>query len=424
MSRGSDVALRPPVQANADMVRADMAGSESTETTPQSVRAGDDEVWARMMQTMTSKDAAGTAQDQTRLATCLTTRPDSEPLRKRVKFGGEPFAHSMLPHMDGHAELSPSTAFRRSSEPGRRLVRGNIAPKAVHPIGKAPWLHANCKAHLDLLAHLAPEDQFYLYEMKKVFYFPQRSVIDALVKVFFESVYPLMPIIDRSTVLCFCEDMYRHAPSSPLLLHSILFTSCQYADLSIVLEAGFQSLADAKCYFYQCAKVLYCHDCEPDSLLTVQALALLGFWWADYCEEKDMRFWVGCAVNMALGMGMHKPVPESMNMPRSQNVVWRRLFWSLYVSQSEFTSCSALGRKEADVSPPLSSRPVSTPLPSHWVCPFSFVPPIAISNLFLRPILTRMTRNHPEGSPDRTYQHVFFPGSLRIRFIQQSSKLN
>lgn len=195
-------------------------------------------------------------------------------------------------------------------------------------------MHANCQAHLDLLAHLPPEDQFYLFHTKQVFCFPPRSVVDKLLTLFFESIYPLMPTVSRSNLQSLCRDLYRHTPSSPLLLHAFLFVACQFADLSLLRPAGFTSTWEAKHYFYQRAKLLYCHDCEVDTLRTLQALIFMSYWWADYSEEKDMRYWAGCAVSLALTMGMHKPVPESIAMHPSQNALWRRIFWSIFVSRS------------------------------------------------------------------------------------------
>jgi hypothetical protein len=168
--------------------------------------------------------------------------------------------------------------------------------------------------------------------MKNVFSFPQRSVSDQLLYVFLESVFPLFPIFDRRELLLWHERLYSHQESYPLLFHSLYFSACQFADERLIRDAGFSSVVEARIYFFRRAKALYSADCEPDHVIVVQSLILLSFWWMDYTEEKDMRYWVTCAVNLALTMGMHKKLPKSLNLSNARRKLWRRLFWTLYVS--------------------------------------------------------------------------------------------
>jgi len=333
--RRSEAAIQQAGQGNTDAETAPSVLPGSTSSPMQDVRqrapTGDDEIWTRMMENVSHADADSTNK-RTSPTTSSSTQPGSEPLRKRVKFSGEPLAHSMLPHMDGHTEILLGLSGQGIATVDRRNFRVTNPPQAIHPQGTGPWLHANCQAHLDLLAHLKPEDQYYLYHMKKVFYFPPRSVTDALITIFFESVYPLLPVVDRRSVLFHGEMMYHRRQSSPLLFHSILFAACQFANESLLHDAGFNSIPEAKVYFFQCAKMLYSHDCEPDHLSVVQSLIFLTYWWMDYVEEKDMRYWVSCAVNMALTMGMHKTVAKSIDMSPVREAVWRRIFWTLFVS--------------------------------------------------------------------------------------------
>jgi hypothetical protein len=184
---------------------------------------------------------------------------------------------------------------------------------------------------MDLLRHLPLEDRYYLYNMKRVFKFPQRSVTTELIRAFFRSVYPLHPIVDRHVVADLYERLYTQQQSSPLLLHAMFFCASLYVDELVLREAGFQNSLEARIYFGTRARILYSYDCEPDHLVVVQTLILLSFWWMEYTEEKDMRYWMSCAVNLALTMGMHKTLPQSLNMSSASRRLWRRIFWTLFV---------------------------------------------------------------------------------------------
>ncbi|KIX97745.1 uncharacterized protein Z520_06523 [Fonsecaea multimorphosa CBS 102226] len=329
------------------------AGSLSAQNAKQPAATGDEDVWARMIEN--SDNTANIWSEKGSSLDCSSMGRIDKPVYKFVKFRGEPMAHSMLPHLEGHTEVSVDAVEQRYSGIDRTYFHRFNAPRAHRPQGKAPWLHASCDAHCNLLAHLPKEDQFYLYSIKKVFSFPQRSVTERLLVIFIESCYPLMPIFDRQTVLQLYEAMYMNRPSSPLLFHAILFTACHFADPPLLLEAGFNSVLEAKVYFFRRAKILYFHDCEQDHMFVVQALILMTFWWMEYTEEKDMRFWVGCAVNLALSMGMNKLGVKTIDLAPAQELVWRRTFWTLFCR--EHTIAVALGLpfllnlKDCDLEP-------------------------------------------------------------------------
>jgi hypothetical protein len=120
-----------------------------------------------------------------------------------------------------------------------------------------------------------------------------------------------------------------------------MFVACQGMDESQLHDAGFESVASAQVYFFRRAQLLYTFDCEPDHLLVLQSLIFLSYWWKDYTEEKDMRYWMGCAVKLAFFMGMHKTVPPSFEMSPHRRALWRRMFWALFVSDSaDDVSCA------------------------------------------------------------------------------------
>jgi hypothetical protein len=236
--------------------------------------------------------------------------------------------------MNGHAELLSTIDNQGSQRVQRKDLVSHVGPKALRPYGKSPWVQADCQHHLDLLGHLPPEDRYYLFNMKKVFYFPQKSIGEALILTFFESVYPLLPIVDKNLVTDQFAMLYTGQQSSPLLFHALMFCACQYVDAQQLHNAGFGTITSAKSYFFEKARLLYQFNCEPEHTVVVQSLILMSYWWMDYTEEKDMRYWLSCAVNLALSMGMHKTVPKTLNMPTGRHRLWRRIFWTLFASIS------------------------------------------------------------------------------------------
>jgi hypothetical protein len=296
-------------------------------TEPGSVTA-DDAVWVRGLQQLNGKQQEDTSAFEVRHAQ-LVNQPTNR--SKRIRFSGETLSHCILPNMDGHAEIPPSPDEKIMAPVDREILRqgSTISNNTVESV---PWKWADCQAHMDLLGSLPEEDRYYLYMTKKVFRFPLRSIADKLIALFFSIIYPLYPIVDRQHTVESYQKLQSDQGSSPLLFHAIFYSACQYAPEHLLREAGFSGLAEAKSYFFQRAKLLHSFDCEPNQVHVVQSLMLLSSWWMDYTEEKETRYWLGSAVHLALTMGMHRTVPGSLDMSPANISLWRRIFWSLYVS--------------------------------------------------------------------------------------------
>lgn len=127
---------------------------------------------------------------------------------------------------------------------------------------------------------------------------------------------------------------------SPLLIHSVFFAACQYVDEAILQDAGFEKRSMAQEYFHSRTALLYSLDCEKNQLVLLQSLIFISPWWRDYSEEKDIRFWTTCACNTAFSMGLHKAIPPSSRLSPHQRSLWRRIFWTLFVSTPPAVSLS------------------------------------------------------------------------------------
>ena len=131
--------------------------------------------------------------------------------------------------------------------------------------------------------------------------FPSPAICDILLHAYFEWFHPCFPILDRSQV----QDDYHENKISPLLLQAILFigvSMCSDAGLS---ATGYKDRYQAKGTFYWRAKEIYDVGWENDTIIKLQSLFLLSFWRGGPTEERDVRFWLGAAIDLAQKKGMH-----------------------------------------------------------------------------------------------------------------------
>lgn len=308
-------------------------GSSNGSTGGVSVTA-DDAVWVRGLEQV-NKESQGNSEPRYSQG---GNRNSHGHHSKRIRFSGETLAHSILPNMDGHAEIPPSPDDKVMAPVDRELLRQGAPTVSDDILEGNPWKWADCQAHMDILRHLPEEDRHYLYMAKKVFRIPLPSIADKLIALFFRFVYPLYPIVDRQNTVESYEKLQNDQGSSPLLFHAIFFSACQYAPEHLLREAGFSNVAEAKSHFFQRAKLLHAFDCEPNQIHVIQSLMLLSSWWMDYAEEKETRYWLSSAVHLALTMGMHRTVSESVEMSQAHTILWRRIFWLLLVNPPCTTS--------------------------------------------------------------------------------------
>lgn len=168
--------------------------------------------------------------------------------------------------------------------------------------------------------------------MKNVLLFPSRQVTEAYMISFIAYVLPGYPVIDRNQLQRMYNLFVEGVVVSPLLFHSIFYAASQYVDEGVFKQAGFESRSEGKGYFYRRAALLYSMDCERDQLLVVQSIIFISTWKFGYGEEKDTRHWIGCAFKLVQDMGMHASVSQSSKMTADERSIWRRTFWTVFVS--------------------------------------------------------------------------------------------
>ncbi|KAJ6130937.1 hypothetical protein N7523_001397 [Penicillium sp. IBT 18751x] len=173
--------------------------------------------------------------------------------------------------------------------------------------------------------------------------FPLPAICDILLHAYFEWFHPCFPILDRSQV----QGDYHENKLSPLLLQAILFigvSMCSDTNLSVT---GYEDRYKAKAAFYWRAKEIYDVGWEADTIIKLQSLFLLSFWRGGPTEERDVRFWLGAAIDLAQKKGMHVMSKLPFLSERDQKI-WKRIWWALYVRDQQTSAALGLPSRIRD----------------------------------------------------------------------------
>ncbi|PPJ50280.1 hypothetical protein CBER1_04886 [Cercospora berteroae] len=157
------------------------------------------------------------------------------------------------------------------------------------------------------------------------FDFPPAATIDALLHVYFESVHPNAPILQRAQ---FISD-YEQRTCSPFLLQSMLANVVPYASEVLIQYAGYSDRATAQRSFFLKAKRLYDFGHEKSQLRLLQGCIILSSLSFSYSIEYDFHFWFNNAVRIATQMGLHRDSTIEVT-PDLERTLLRRIWWVLY----------------------------------------------------------------------------------------------
>jgi hypothetical protein len=131
---------------------------------------------------------------------------------------------------------------------------------------------------------------------------PEKEIRDEFMRNFFKYIYPGFPVLDRTGF----AEQYQKGQSSLLLLQTLMFLATTVCDESLITRAGFPDRLHARQTFFKRAKALYDADYEQDQVILTSVLFLLSFWWACPEDQKDSWFWLGAAISLAQGLGLHR----------------------------------------------------------------------------------------------------------------------
>lgn len=204
---------------------------------------------------------------------------------------------------------------------------------------------------------------------------PPRDKIEGYTKVFFERVWPIVPVVDQAALQAeidhvldlqsrFAEAFYAHLTPINVTNLSII-----YAVICIGVDETAGRLTKMSTTYLTAAYGLYGHLVALPYATSVQALTLLAV--ALRGQSKDGQAWqvLGQAIRIAHSIGLHKPahtqggprapVPSLVSSPLNN-----RLWWSCYalerVMQLECGRPSQLGDKDME-TPPSGLASTGTP---------------------------------------------------------------
>ncbi|KAJ5150838.1 uncharacterized protein N7482_010090 [Penicillium canariense] len=173
--------------------------------------------------------------------------------------------------------------------------------------------------------------------------FPLPAICDVLLQAYFEWFHPLFPILDRSQV----QNDYQSRTISPLLLQAMLFIGVSLCSDRALNTTGFNNRYKAKGLFYWRAKEIYDVGWETDTMIKLQSIFLLSFWRGGPTEERDVRYWLGTATDLAQKKGMHVMSKLTFLGTRDQKI-WKRIWWALYVRDQQTSAALGLPSRIRD----------------------------------------------------------------------------
>ncbi|KAH7196500.1 fungal-specific transcription factor domain-containing protein [Fusarium flagelliforme] len=180
---------------------------------------------------------------------------------------------------------------------------------------------------------------------------PSKDIMDRLIYIFFDTVHPPWPVVDRRLFL----QSYKAGQASTLLLHAMFVVTYIFCEEDLIKDAGFSDRVAARKHHYLRAKTLYDVDHETDRDLLAASLHLLGFWWNGPDDQKDAWFWLGCATSYAQSLGLHRSTVTSRLSPEKR-ALRKRIWWSIYTRDRHTAAC--LGKpcrirdEDCDIEPP------------------------------------------------------------------------
>lgn len=168
---------------------------------------------------------------------------------------------------------------------------------------------------------------------------PPKELCDELVESYFKWVAPVVPIINRSRFMRQYQDPSN--PPSLLLLHAICLAGSRVCTKMQLMDSNGSPISAAT-LFYQRAKALYDANYEEDRVALVQALILMGWYWEEPVKvTRNVFYWLGLAVTVAQGFGMHRNAERS-RLSTVDKRLWKRIWWTLFTRDRSVAA--ALGR--------------------------------------------------------------------------------
>ncbi|OBS24503.1 hypothetical protein FPOA_05044 [Fusarium poae] len=173
------------------------------------------------------------------------------------------------------------------------------------------------------LLQLDEVDNEYLSK-KGVFELPLPKHMDALIKAYFDHVYPFAPVLNRVEFM----ESYRSGNCSLFLLHAISTAGSSYVPIEVIQACGYTDRSAAHVAFFLKAKLFHDFHCQGGSLPMLQGSMILGAIVPDHPSDRDFHYWFHNSVRWASRLGLHNSNPRPRNEVSQK--LYRRIWWVLH----------------------------------------------------------------------------------------------
>lgn len=133
------------------------------------------------------------------------------------------------------------------------------------------------------------------------FLVPDNTTSAILLNAYFTWFHPCYPILDRAATY----ESYANQTVPQLLRQAMCFIGISLCTDEEFVKTGFEDRYRTKFLFYSRAKAIFDAELESNVIVKLQSLFLLSFWRGRPSEERDTRFWLGIAIDIAQKRGVH-----------------------------------------------------------------------------------------------------------------------
>lgn len=131
---------------------------------------------------------------------------------------------------------------------------------------------------------------------------------DALLKTYFEYVYPFAPIMERVDFI----QSYRSGRCSLFLLHAMMAVAVLYTPIEAISGCGFPDRSSAQECFFSKANLLHDFHFERNPLSALQGSIILAVVILDHPTDRDFQYWYHNSIRLAVKLNIPNMwVPEA-----------------------------------------------------------------------------------------------------------------
>lgn len=177
---------------------------------------------------------------------------------------------------------------------------------------------------------------------------PSTAIREKLWKAYFLLVHPVLPIVDRESVLRSIHSDGNGPKISLLLFYCVMST----AQLFLNAQEERDPKSPRPDSMFEKARVLYDLQWETDTLTMLQSVLLMTFFPRPIDEAKNAGHWIAQAVPLTYELELHRSSCKVLISER-QRILQKQIWWSVYVRgrvlSFDFETPQIIRKEEYDV---------------------------------------------------------------------------